>query len=1202
MLDNANVGSWHATAENAPSARGSNTSESDRRCGWRENRQKSGVQLPCLVGPSSTVGDPIQTFDLATGSQVCHNSLRIIEGDMAGTISHWLRTIGLDEYTELFIENKVDLDAIRDLDQDDLRELGIPMGPRKKLLRAITALQDSSVDAALDVSIPAPIRTAIAPERRQVSVLFCDLVGSTALSGRLDPEDMRDVMRHYQDTVAAAVAQSDGYVANYLGDGVVVYFGWPRAREDQAERAVRGGLATLAALAVRPASGNEQLQARIGIATGAVVVGDLTGEASHQTDAVSGQAPNLAARLQALAEPGEIAIDTATRHLLGASFELDDIGTHNLKGMDNPIPAWRVRGEAIIESRFDATHTGHLANLIGREEELALLTSRWTRAAAGDGQVVLLSGEAGIGKSRIVRSLREHLSDARVTPLRYQCSPHFTNSALYPVIGQLERAAGFERGDTVDEKFAKLEAVLAETDRPKDQTASLLGALLSLPIEDRYPPLNMSPQRQLEDILATLVEQAAAFSEKAPALIVMEDLHWADPTTLDLLGRIIVISAGKPILLILTFRPHFEPPWPGHAHVTTLTLNRLGISQCAAIVGHQTGGKPLPDELSRQIIDKTDGVPLFVEELTKNVLEAGLVRDIGEAYELTGPLPNLAIPSTLQDSLMARLDRLSPVKEVAQIGSCIGREFSHEMLTAVSGRGDNELTDALRQLVNAELIFPRGSPPNSTYQFKHALVRDAAYESLLKGRRHQVHGQIVAALEIQQPAIRQTSPETFAHHYQQAGRFEEAAQLWLVAGMTAMAKSMNAEAIGHLQNGLASNENVELERIRLESEVDFLIALALAHNGQFGYGDTRGRDILSNALELCDRLESNAKKPFILAIFGVYPWMWNDLNRSIQYENEAVKIAESTGSLVDLIVAKDTAGAVSVQMGELERGKLLLKEALTLYDNCDHSEITNLTNLEQGAFSACFLALAQLYEGDYVGSNGTIQIAEDLALDSNHFLSQTMVYFFKSWLAVLVEDYNRAEKWAKKSIEICDAQAIPFWKGYAEASYGYALGRLGNIEKGLEHIQMCITFRQMMGTINLIGLFSLWHVTLLLNERRQDEIDGLLEKTEPLIRNSGDATELLNWKHMSAKVLCARGNSAEAVQYYEQMLELASSKKMVWFELRAMRELAPLLAEQGKATEAVRRMDDILGRLAAPGSNPAILEAQEIRNSMGLFA
>ncbi len=603
----------------------------------------------------------------------------------------WLESLDLGDHAALFEAEQIDLDALPHLTAEVLKELGVPTGPRLKMLAAIKAPA-------------APAAQPREAERRQITVMFCDLVGSTALSEKLDPEDLRSLMQEYQRAAGAVIERYGGHVAQYLGDGLMTYFGWPQAHEDDAERAVRASLDIVEAVNAM------DLQVRIGIATGPVVVGETgSGDASVPKLAV-GETPNLAARLQGLAGPDEIVVGPSTRRLLGGTFELADLGEQDLKGIVEPVQAHRIEGLAATEGRFEA-RTHYLTPLVGRDAEMAMVMARWEQACAGDGQVVLLSGEPGIGKSRITQTLRERVSGEPHTRLRYQCSPYHMNSALHPVIEQIERAASFQRDDSPDRKLDKLEQLFSS-----GASRALVASLLSLPVE-RYPALALSPQKQKEEALKTLADQVTALAADQPVLLIFEDAHWIDPTSQELLDMVVPMVAGHQILAVITYRPEYGPPWLGQGQVTPLALTRLGRADAAAMVA-RVSDTPLSDDVLDQIVARCDGVPLFVEELTKTVVESGAKNAD-------------TIPETLQDSLMARLDRLAPVKEVAQIGACIGREFSHELLAAVSDLGDNELSDAVGQLVTSELIHRAGNG----YVFKHALVQDTAYDSLLRSPR-----------------------------------------------------------------------------------------------------------------------------------------------------------------------------------------------------------------------------------------------------------------------------------------------------------------------------------------------------------------------------------------------------------------------------------------------------------------------------------
>ena len=668
-------------------------------------------------------------------------------------VGAWLRSLGLGQYEEVFRDNGVDAAVLPKLTADDLKELGVAgVGHRRKIISAIEELNASSVistEIAKPVSTPSSVPVSAAPdaaERRQLTVMFCDLMGSTAMSARLDPEDMREVIRAYQDACSGAVARYDGFVAKFMGDGVLAYFGFPRAHEEDAERAVRAGLEICAVLTKLETSAMDRLQVRIGIATGIVVVGDLVGQGSAQEQAVVGETPNLAARLQALAEPGSLVIAEATKRLLGGAFELKALGPQTLKGFDAPVSAWAILREAENVSRFEASRSEAMTPFVGREHEVALLLERWRDAVDGEGQVALLSGEAGIGKSRMLAALREKIGGEPHVTMRYQCSPHHVNDAFYPITSQIWHAASFVSGEPLAKRLDKLEAMIALSGLDAKDIAPFLAALLSIPFEGRYPPLEMAPSEQKERTIAALIALFSGLTKDTPVLALLEDAHWIDPTSLDLFGRLVDRLPSLRAFLVIAFRPEFVAPWLGRPHVVSQQLNRLGRRQALEMVDRVTGGKALPAEVLEQIVAKTDGVPLFMEELTKTVLESGMLREEGGAYVLATALTPLAIPSTLHDSLMARLDRLAPVKELAQIGASIGREFSYSLLEAVSPIQGSALQDALGQLMAAELIHAHGTPPEATYVFKHALVQDTAYASLLRSKRQRIHADIARAL------------------------------------------------------------------------------------------------------------------------------------------------------------------------------------------------------------------------------------------------------------------------------------------------------------------------------------------------------------------------------------------------------------------------------------------------------------------------
>ena len=700
----------------------------------------------------------------------------------------WLRSLGLGKYEATFRENDIDETVLASLTHETLKDLGVTsVGHRLKLLEAIAALRADagikppSVDAATTSSAPSEDRA----ERRQVTVMFSDLVGSTALSARMDPEDLREVISAYQKCVADTVQRFGGFVAKYMGDGVLVYFGYPQAHEDDAERAVRAGLKLVAA--VSDLKTHAPLQTRVGIATGLVVVGDLIGSGASQEQAIVGETPNLAARLQGIAEPNSVVIAESTRKLVGNLFELEDLGAKDLKGIAGPVRAWAALRPALVESRFDALHASGLTQLVGREEELELLLRRWSKAKGGQGQVVLLSGEPGIGKSRLTAALLERLATEPHTRLRYFCSPQHTDSALYPIISQMERAAGFAHGDAAQAKLDKLDAVLAQTSTPI-RDAALFAEMLSLPNDGRYPALDLAPQEPRQKTQEALTAQLAVLTRQRSVLMIVEDAHWVDPTSLEVFGRTVDQIKTLPVLLIVTFRPEFNAPWAGRSHVTSLSLNRLGEREATAIIARLVGNKELPADVMAEIVERTDGIPLFVEEMTKAVLEAG---GAGEARHIAAAVPSaaLAVPASLHASLMARLDRLGSAKDVAQIGAAIGREFSHPLLAAVMAEPEAKLQSALDRLMTAGLLFRQGAPPHATYLFKHALVQDAAYGTLLREPRRALHARIAETLEDGFADIAENQPEVLARHCTEAGLIEKAANLWGKAGQRSFERS-----------------------------------------------------------------------------------------------------------------------------------------------------------------------------------------------------------------------------------------------------------------------------------------------------------------------------------------------------------------------------------------------------------------------------
>ncbi|MCZ6894374.1 MAG: AAA family ATPase [Gammaproteobacteria bacterium] len=1082
-------------------------------------------------------------------------------------IRQWLEDLGLGQYADAFEAEQIVLDHVPELTDADLGKLGLSMGPRKAVLKAARSLGDSENGA--DGKRETRTGQAHLPdahpreaERRQLTVMFCDLVGSTALSEKLDPEDLRDVMAAYQKTAGAVIERYEGHVAQYLGDGVMIYFGWPKAHEDDAQRAIRAGLEIVEAVGEIEAP--ELLSVRVGISTGPVVVGETgAGDASVPKAAV-GETPNLAARVQGLAEPNTVAIAEVTCRLIGGAFELEYLGQRELKGFDGTIGVYRVLGESVVESRFEASHAAGLTPLVGRASELSLVMERWQQARGGEGQVLLLSGEAGIGKSRITQALRERVMSEPHTHLRYQCSPYYTNSAFYPVIDQLERAAGFARNDDLDAKLDKLEALLAQSADNMTDIAPLFAALLSLPL-DRHAPLNLSSQKQKENTIAALADQVALLAREQPVLMIFEDAHWIDPTTLETLSAVINRIQDAAVLLVITYRPEFEPPWASHGHVTLHSLNRLGRRQGAEMVARITGGTALPNEVLDQIVAKTDGVPLFVEELTKTVLEAGFLRRTETNYILDGPLPPLAIPATLQDSLMARLDRLPAVKEVAQSAACFGREFSFAMLAAVSQLDDHALADALSQLSDSALIIPTGTPPNAVYIFRHALVQETAYESLLKSRRRLLHLAIAKMLPQQFPATVETQPEIMAHHCDQAGLAEQAALHWQKAADRALQHGGNPEAIANLTKGLAAIRSVERSDDAKRTECTILVSLGAAHLAVYGYGSKEARDVYVKASDLSREIGDEGKLFEITFGLHVYYISNHELVEAERSESELMMLADRKSDLGMRIQGHHAVWGRAIVAGEVTVIAEHAGKAIELYDRERHQSHKFLYGAHDPAVCGCTArgwANWMLGYPDKALASATEGVS--LARTLSHPPSLAQGLSLACWTANVRNEPDRIMTMADEGIPLSEEYGLPAFLGRGKIMRGWALAALGNFAEGVDELRHGIQIYRKATHAGLTyynGLLA----DALARAGKLGEASLKVGEALAFAEQNGERMWVSGLYYLRGKLLKTQGTGRfrDAETCFVKAREEAQKQRAKSMELRAVTALAQLWNERG---------------------------------------
>ena len=1043
--------------------------------------------------------------------------------------------------------------------------------------------QPSAIQATQPPHAPLPAPRSLEAERRQLTVMFCDLVDSTALSGQLDPEDYRDVVRAYQTACTEVIRRYDGHIAQLLGDGLLVYFGYPHAHEDDAQRAVRTALGLLAAMADLQTRLHQdkgiQLALRVGIHTGLVVVGAM-GSGDRQEQLALGETPNIAARIQGLAAPNTIAISEASYRLVQGYFTCEALGAQTLRGLAEPLHVYRVLQESGATSRLDIVQPRGLTPLVGRESEVTLLLERWAQVKDGQGQVVLLSGEAGIGKSRLVQMLKDHVADE--PHVRWECrsSPYFDNTALFPLVDLFQRLLHFHAEDTPNEKVGTLEQMLSQYRLPLEETVPLFASLLSLPIsEHRYPPLNLSPQRQRQKTLETLVAILLELAEHQPVLFIVEDLHWTDPSTLELLNLVIDQTPTASIATVFTCRPTFQPTWSHRSYVSEITVNRLSHAQVAQIVNRLTDGKAFPTEVLAQIVERTDGVPLFVEELTKAILESGHLTEVDGHYKLTESFSTFAIPSTLQDSLMARLDRLVTAKAVAQYAAVIGRHFAYDVLSMVSQLDDTTLQRELGRLVEAEIVYQRGVPPQAIYTFKHALIQDVAYQSLLRSTRQQYHQRIAQALEAQFPETVETQPELVAQHYTEASLVAQAIPYWHRAGQRAHARSAHVEAIGHLTKGLELLQRLPDTPERTQHELDLQIALGQALIATTGQAAPEVGHTYNRARELWQQVGEAPQLFRVLYGLHAFHLVRAELRTARELGEELLTLAQHLQDPLYLLGAHFELGGPLFCQGEFVSACEHWEQSFTLYDAQQHHAHASLFGRDLGIFCRAWAPHALWFLG--YPDQALAMSREGLALAQrlSHPFSRATALAYTTMLQQFCRESQAVYEQAEAAIALCTEQGFAYYLAWGTTVQGWAQVAQGQDEAGMVQIRRGLAALRATGAALRLPYYLALLAEACGQTGQATEGLALVAEALALVDTTGEHWWEAELHRLRGALLLQHSvpDAQQAAACFHQALDVARRQEAKSLELRAAMSLSRLWQQQGKRAEARALLAPIYG-------------------------
>ena len=1091
-------------------------------------------------------------------------------------IAEWLGRQGLGQYAQTFAENHIDYSVLPDLTEDDLEKLGISLGHRKKLLRAIDEVwgtrqaRDTMKVARTGAEATSPAQHRDA-EFRQITVMFCDLVGSTQLSEKLDPEDLQKIIDSYRRECSTAIRRYGGEVARYLGDGVLAFFGWPYAHEDDAPRAVHAALEIVSV--VTKISESVTLACRVGVCSGSVVVGEIRNStASWSMDAV-GETPNIAARLQTLAEPNTVLISESTRHLVSATFDLQGLGPQELKGITEPVRAYRVLAAKSAGSRFEAAHAGTLTPLVGRSSELRLLLDRWEKVKEGDGQVILLSGIPGVGKSRLLHELKSHVEEEPHILLHHQCSPYHNQSAFHPVIEQIEQAAHLIAREADADKITKLQAYLPRSTNSSIEPLLLIANLLSISTENQQHLSELTPQQIKNRTISTLVDLLLAFSVQRPTLCIFEDAHWLDASTLELLELMISRIAHARVLLIVSSRPEFRPTWLAHANVSTHSLTRLSQAEVKTMIRDLLRGGNMPQKLVDQIIEKADGVPLFIEELTSSTLSAPLRETLGHTEQPA----SLRVPETLSDALMERLDRAAPSRRVAQIAAVIGREFSDDLLSAAARIDEEDMQSALSLLEKADIIYRVGISPFVRFAFKHVLLRDAIYDSLLKSKRQQIHADIAAILVHDFPKLVENQPEVLALHYQEASNHQMAIRYWFESGQRALAHSANVEAIANFRKALQLLNALPETPERIKQEIDIQLALGIPLIAVRGYTAAETREAFSRARTLCLRLGDIPE--YFQALFGLWGnhWMCGKNDEALRMADEFLSRSRALSDPVLLMVANRVMGSTLLTLGDFQSSANHFEETIRLSTGREERPLYNLYMVGPRAASLLLLSWDLWILG--YPDQALSRVSEALALgkDLGHPYTVAFAHYMTSVVHLLRGDAAHALESAERSFEMSQEQRFSLYAILSRISRGRAIGEMGRLGEARVELTQGIDEARRNGVGFMLPMMDSWLADV---HTKTGENEYALSFVERALTNIGDVTGR-SWEaelhRQRAQILLALDPSKlrEAESHLQKSIEVARGQSAKSLELRATTNLAELWRTQGRPDEARALLEPI---------------------------